>query len=299
MKNLLLFNYNIEVSDLKEEKDGNYSFYNDYDKYYFINFQGVKKDIELIYKMLMSMINKFHYIILNKFNNIFTEYEKRDYILIKVNGPENIEVDMLDILRDNITIKEGEYSPLLRTNWGNLWENKVDYLEYQVSELGKNHKIVTKSFSYYVGLAENAIEYFNMLKIESVPLSISRKRIKFPNTIGDYYNPLNIIIDYRVRDIASYIKSLFFECQDTNNEINILLEKNLLSPLEYNLLFVRLLYPDYYFDDFQRVVEKSESDDILLKYIVLVDDYEQFLRNLYTKLSKKCSLLKIDWLLKK
>lgn len=299
MKNLLLFNYNIEVSDLKEEKDGNYSFYNDYDKYYFINFQGVKKDIELIYKMLMSMINKFHYIILNKFNNIFTEYEKRDYILIKVNGPENIEVDMLDILRDNITIKEGEYSPLLRTNWGNLWENKVDYLEYQVSELGKNHKIVTKSFSYYVGLAENAIEYFNMLKIESVPLSISRKRIKFPNTIGDYYNPLNIIIDYRVRDIASYIKSLFFECQDTNNEINILLEKNLLSPLEYNLLFVRLLYPDYYFDDFQRVVEKSESDDILLKYIVLVDDYEQFLRNLYEKLSKKCSLLKIDWLLKK
>ena len=97
MKNLLLFNYNIEVSDLKEEKDGNYSFYNDYDKYYFINYQGVKKDIELIYKMLMSMINKFHYIILNKFNNIFTEYEKRDYILIKVNGPENIEVDMLDI----------------------------------------------------------------------------------------------------------------------------------------------------------------------------------------------------------
>ena len=188
---------------------------------------------------------------------------------------------------------------MYRNNWWYLWSQKIDYLEYQISELGKNHTIAIKSFSYYVGLAENAIAYFNLLKVENTKLFLSQKRINSPNLSLNFYNPLNLIVDYRVRDIGEYIKSSFFNNYNVENEIDWLINRNLLNPIEYNLLFVRLLYPSYYFDALTGVIEKNINDDILLTYIEKAKDYELFLTKIYEKISKKCNLLKIEWLIKK
>lgn len=297
MKNVLLYNYNLEPESLEKVGEYDVCFYLDYEKYYFVVFDRPLENLEEIAIIANSPNNNFHKIIKNKFDSLTTPYMGRNFVLLKINGPENNEIDILDIIKDTVNY-ENDKSSLLRTDWGNLWSTKVDYLEYQISELGTTHKVARHSFSYYVGLAENAIEYFNLLKPERLSTVVSHRRIRNPFRSREYYDPLDIVIDYIPRDYSSYFKMKFFEDADIIREVKILVDKNILSPLEYNLLFARLLYPSYYFDDLQRVLEKDASDDILLKYIERVDKYEDFLRNVYDIFRTRSSMLKIDWLIK-
>lgn len=298
MKNVLLYNYNLEPENLNTIGDHECSFYVNYEKYYFVVFNRPLEDLEEIYAISQSLKPYYHHIIKNRFDTPATPYMGKNYCLIKMNGPENNEIDVLDLIKDTVPFTQNK-SPLLRTDWGNLWSSKVDYLEYQISELGTTHKVVRHSFSYYVGLAENAIEYFNLLKPDDLTTVISHRRIKTPFRSKDYYNPLDIIIDYKARDYASYFKMKFFEKKDVLEEVRLLVQKDILNPLEYNLLFCRLLYPSYYFDALHQVLEHDADDDSLLKYIDLVNDYEDFLRNVYDLFKTKSSMLKIDWLVSK
>ena len=296
MKNLLLYNYDIDIDTFQNITDG-ITFYINYNKYYFVNIHRVSSDIEKIYDMLNSYINPYHYIIKNKFGSIITEDNKKNYVLIKVKGSENDEIDLRNILNNEIKI-DAHNNILRRDNWGNLWSEKIDYLEYQISELGASHHIILSSFSYYDGLAENAIELYNMIDNKNEMLVISQKRIKYPNISLNYYNPLNIVIDYRVRDIAEYLKDNFFNDGNTINELNYLISKNILTKNEYNLLYARLLYPSYYFDEVSSILENNKEETVLLKYINKVNEYEKFLKNTYYLLSKKSEIIKVEWLIK-
>lgn len=298
MKNALQFYYNIGVEKLQQENDSTYSFYIDYDKFYFTVVNRPLEDLMEIYKITNMYPKNFHTIVKNRQDQLTTEVDGQPYILLKIRGPENIEVDMIDMIKGEISYKV-DRSLLNRTNWSELWSNKVDYLEYQISELGTTHETVRKSFSYYVGLAENAISYFNLLKTDGVDTVISHRRIKCPNINSNFENPLDIVIDYRARDYGEYLKAQFFANQDAIAEVKLLIEKKPLTPLEYNLLFCRLLYPSYYFDSMTDILEHNEQDDILLKYIEKVDEYEKFLNEVYRLFSKFASMIKIDWLIKK
>ncbi len=297
MKNLLLYNYNLNVEKIDNISPDNYSFYIDYDKYYFKKINRPLEDIVEIYEITNNK-KAYNQIIKNRFSSITTLYEDSPYILIKVNSPENIEVDCLDIISD-MTPYNRKSSVLNRTNWGELWSQKIDYLEYQVSELGTAHKTVRKSFSYYVGLAENAITYYNALAPIDSPTYLQHRRLIYPLFNYYYRDPQELVLDYRVRDIASYFKHQFFEGNNPIKEVKLLVGKNVLTPLEYNLLFTRLLYPSYYFDAVHLVLEKDEDDDYLLKYIEKVHTYEDFLNDVFDLFKTKSSMLKIDWLIKK
>lgn len=295
MKNLLLYNYNMDIDDYTKIDNG-ICFYIDYDKYYFLKINRVTGDIEEIYNILNNYINSYHIIVKNKFGEIITKDDKTTYVLLKIKSAENEEIEVRDILLNQIPIDDSK-SILRRDNWGILWGDKVDYLEYQVSELGKNHPVLLSSFSYYVGLAENAIEYFNNIGENKKILTLSQKRIKYPNIARNYYNPINLVIDSRTRDLAEYLKACFFENIDTIKQLEYITSKEVLSNYEYNLLYARLLYPSYYFDDIHEILEKGIDDDILLKYINKSSDYEIFLKDAYYLFSKKCEMIKIDWII--
>lgn len=298
MKNLLLYNFGLELDKIDNLDEENYSFYIDYQKFYFLVCSRPLEDLEEIYQISEQQTIGYHHFIKNKFDSLITPYMGKNYCLLKVNGPENNEIDTLDILKDTVTYKNAK-STLLRTDWGGLWSSKVDYLEYQISELGTTHKVARHSFSYYVGLAENAIEYYNLLKPDELTTYISHRRLKYPLYSKDYYNPLYIVVDFKPRDYSSYFKMAFFEGVDVRKELKILIDKNIFTPLEYNLFFARLLYPSYYFDALQEVLENNLDDDNLLKYIEKVDDYEEFLRFVYEQIKPKSSMLKIEWLVGK
>lgn len=298
MKEMLLYNYNLEVKDLEESQEHTYSFYIDYDKFYLEEIKRPLEDIVKIYELEKNTGTRFHKIIPNTSGQIYTKYDDKNYCLLKVRGPENIEVDTLDMINSIIPTARGDNS-LKRSNWGELWSAKVDYLEYQVSELGTTHKTVRKSFSYYVGLAENAISYYNTLSPDNLPTYIQKRRISYPLTNSAYKDPLDIVIDYKVRDFASYFKAKFFSGENPLEDVKLLVKKNILNPLEYNLLFTRLLYPSYYFDAVHLVLEKGYDDDTLIKYIEKVSLYEEFLNDVFLLFKEKSSMLKIDWLIKR
>ena len=90
-----------------------------------------------------------------------------------------------------------------------LWSNKIDYLEYQVSQLGTNYNEILNSFSFFIGLSENAISFLNINNINynNTHKTLNHLRIKNNMLFIDYYNPINILIDYDIRDYSEYIKN--------------------------------------------------------------------------------------------
>ena len=86
-------------------------------------------------------------------------------------------------------------------DWGLLWSKKIDYLEDLINENGKKYPLIVDSFNYFVGMAENAIGYFNSIGFnKNYRYVVSHKVIKDDDSVEVLYNPMNIIFDYKVRD---------------------------------------------------------------------------------------------------
>ena len=63
------------------------------------------------------------------------------------------------------------------------------------------------------------------------------------------------------------------------------------------MLFARLLYPSYYFDLYDAIMNHDESEEKLISIIAKVDDFELFLKEAYLEISKYASIDKINWLI--
>lgn len=295
MKNILLFNYGIDASEFQEVKNG-ISFFINYDMYYFLKICRVDSDIELIRKMLFKN-SHYHKFIENREGKIVCDVNGNSYVLLKLMSPPNVEVNIQDILAQKGIING--YDLLRRDNWGHLWSEKVDYLEYQISEMAKDNPIVRSSFSYYVGLAENAISLFNNLNISGGNLVVAHRRIFWPNNNLNFYNPLGVVVDYKVRDVGEYIKTMFFNDINPIGVVKYIVDKEVFSFEEYELLFARLLFPSYYFDTVYNVIENGEDEEVLLKYISKSSQYEEFLGQVYDCFCRFGKFAGIDWLIKK
>jgi len=112
-------------------------------------------------------------------------------------------------------------------------------------------------------------------------------------------NPLNFIFDLEVRDIAEYIKAAFFNEMDIWSEIDEMYMNRRFTPYEANMFFARLLYPSYYFDIYERIMENEHSEDELIYIVKKVDEYETFLMEIYNYLNNFTPMVPIEWLIKK
>lgn len=213
--------------------------------------------------------------------------------------------DIIDIV--NIASKlrlNNQNSKLYRNNWGNLWMKKIDYFEYQIRELGLNKQVIKDSFSYYVGLAENAISYVNnttmKYPIHNALIVLSHRRIFYPNYKLNFMNPLSFVFDLEVRDVAEYLKAMFFggeEDEEVLEDLRLYLKLRNLSIYEASMLYARLLYPSYYFDIYENVMNKDQDEEDLLSVIKKCDNFEIFLKEAYLEISKYAPIEKIDWLI--
>jgi len=86
-----------------------------------------------------------------------------------------------------------------------FWEEKIDYLELQLSELS-NNLLLNNSFDYFVGIAEILLEYLKRnYSEENIDLKLSHRCLNCLDSI-EYYNPLNISFDLAYKDIAAYLR---------------------------------------------------------------------------------------------
>ena len=286
MKNILNYYYGMIVDKVSDE---GYFSYNNH-LFCLVNYQRNIDEIEslvLLNNYMLSNNIKINKIIRNNYNEILTYHEGKYYclLLIKYEGIGSsfhfipiINNPKLDILK--------------RNKWAYLWSMKIDYVEYPVKHKKKKYPIINNSIEYYIGLSENAISYFKMLVLDNIPLYIGHRRINK----NKMYNPLELVIDYKVRDISEYIKQVFFKKEKAIYEIKQFINSLNLNDMDYILLYCRLLFPSYYFDIYDKIIKGELEDDSLIRITDLVNDYEELLYNVYLIIKRKTNILGIDWI---
>lgn len=241
------------------------------------------KDIVGILNANNININK---ILINKDNKIFTEYNGNNYILMKIINPN--QLDKFEI-----------FSPILNNKNDNIplvWEKKIDNYMHQIAEYGLNRELLLNTFNYYIGLAENAISIYNRCDKSNIRYVVSHRRLNYPLTYPVFLDPTNLLVDTISRDISEYIKIKFFKDEISIKDVRKIVSKYHLNNNEMNILLARLLYPSYYFDIFDSIIQ-TNNDKELETIIKKIIPYEEFLKQFYNEFGDY-QLFIVDWIKK-
>lgn len=300
MKNIIEFYYNIRIDEI-HNKDDYYFFVLNKNHYIFKPyFDDIDKTLD-IYKLnrLLSERTNIDNIILNRYGNPITKVNNSFYVLILSNNRNNFTLADISNMANVSDINNQPLNKLERNNWEILWANKIDYFEMQVHENAKKYPLIRESFDYFIGLSENAISYLVNTKREVSPTIYDMKVISHNSLDNSLYDPSNIILDHKARDVAEYIKMSFF-----NNNLNIF--KELEEYFHYNyysiygirVLFARILYPSFYFDLYDGIISGKNDEKQLNMIIDKINDYEIYLYNVYLFLKRFYDIPMVDWLKK-
>ena len=298
MKKYIKYYYNIDIDNINKVKNDYYFNYNQ--ELYILkkidNEININKIIELNNKLDNTLFSK---IILTK-DKILTIYiDNYDYILYKifVNLNKTITLSEINSINNiNLHTKDNEL------NWYNLWTNKIDNLEYQINQNGKKHPLLVDSFSYFIGLSENAISYLNNTLFET------KKEISDINVLSHFrikdifslYDISNIVSDHKARDLGEYIKLSFFnKNKNIFKELDEYFKHNYYSEYGIRILFARILFPSFYFDIYDEITIDKTDELKLLNITQNLNEYEIFLNDIYNYLSKFYKIPSVDWLKKR
>ena len=284
-----------------------YYFYINNELYYFVIYDRKIDDINAIYDFNRKMISSnilVNEIINNKDSSVVTYVNKIPYILMKiyVNINKNITLAEISYLSNSKILYSNN---LMRSNWALLWIRKIDYLEYHHEHNYQKYPLLSSSFDYFIGLSENAISYLNntiknMSPDDSDIGVISHDIINIDDTIYSLYNPLNIIIDHKARDLAEYIKNSFFNDNFAIfEELDEYFKYNYFSFYGINLLVARILYPSFYFDRYDEIVNEKIQESSILKITSRIDEYEKYLQDVFNYLKKYYNIKDVEWIMKK
>ena len=58
----------------------------------------------------------------------------------------------------------------------------------------------------------------------------------------------------------------------------------------------RLLFPSFYFDIYEDIVNGYTKEKEIIKILNRTDEYQEFLKYIYNYINKKKPIIKIDWL---
>ena len=305
MKNTINYYYNLNPNKIKQIFNY-YYFYINNELYYFIIYTRKINDIKAIYDFNQKMLKKnilVNEIINNTTNTIITYINQIPHILVKISININKPISLPEIFY--LSSYNIHYNnALMRSNWANLWSNKIDYLEYHQEQNSKKYPLLKESFNYFVGMAENAISYINniitTLKIEKTDIGvISHDKFKLDDTVYSLYDPQNIIIDHKSRDIAEYIKLSFFKDNyKIFDELDEYFKHNYFSFYGMSLLVARILYPSFYFELYDEIIQGLINESTILKITSRINEYEDYLNDIINYLHKYYAIYDINWLKK-
>ncbi len=294
MKNDIKYFYNLDPISI-HQKDKKYYFTTE-NTNYLLEIIETEINEEHLYNLSSNLIYyniPVHEFILNNNDKLISQIKNENYILLKLN------IEKRKVYFNEIISFTNYYNNAKSNiNWSDLWTNKIDNLEYLLNQKGKNYTLLTKSFSYYVGLSENAILLFNMIDKNNIKTSLTHKRLVYNSTTYDLYNPLNFIIDIYLRDICDYINSSFFNSEEAYNIVDNFLKNNYLNKEEKNIFFSRLLFPTYYFDTYEKIIYKDLNELEINKILKKTEQYEKFLIYIYNKLNLYNEMIEIEWIKK-
>ena len=301
MKINLIYYYNIYIDEIKKI---NTSFYFDYNNKNFI-IEEYKNDIldcEAIYKLNQEMYSrgaKVYKIIITKANSIIFNYDEKNYILMELPNIKNRLITYEDILKFRYITSNSEIIKSLdKSNWSTFWEKKIDFYEYYFKDIEGKYNLLKESINYYIGLGENAISYYNDNIIEQQSeKQVCHRRIG-PNTdLYDFYNPLNIIIDYKERDIGEYLKEYVMSENFSQENINEMLSKLNLDRNSAIRIVARVLFPTYYFDMYDKITQDNKEEKAINSIIEKRKNIEFLIKTMFLEY-RSLNIPYINWLLR-
>lgn len=307
MKNVINYFYNFNIDNLRMIDD-NYYFTYQNKQFVFQEIKDVNFDYQAILELNRILIanNKtFFKIILNKNNDIITYNSNKKYILMIDNCSSDRIFNFFDVMDSNIKINENNkiISVLNKSNWIDLWQKKIDYFEMYVDHNINKCLIINKYANYFIGLGENAILYVKNTIDEERPsihdnLVTCHKRLLKDESLKQLYNPTYLIVDYRSRDIAEYLKMLFFKGTNNINDVTKYLEYINLSNYSARMVISRMLFPSFFFDSFEKLIEGKLTEQKILHIIEKMNYYEQYVLDIYMILRNRYDIPEIKWLKK-
>lgn len=298
MKNAMNYYYNLTPTSIHQRGKIYYFRVNE------INYVLLPCDNEIesqnIYELDMQLLHQgipVHQIILNNSRQILTNINQEMYVLMRIFVSKST-VSLEDIMQFNRIAISNLPTKLRRDDWYTLWIKKIDYFEYQISQIGKKYPLIIDSFSYYIGLAENAITLMATRQQENTYLTLNHRRIMYGDNTYKLYNPFNIVIDLRMRDACDYFKTCFFNNQNIEPTILQYLYSQQFTQEELQCFFARMLFPTYYFDVYEKIISGQLEEQAILPIVDKVNEYENLLRKLYAYIGQIHPLPEIEWLKK-
>ncbi len=297
MKEYIRYYYSLFVTELRFV-NGKYYFSDGKDEYLLepIFFYG--EDLHRIYQNYLSILsfsNLYHEIVKSVFDTISVTIEKKQYLLLKLKPVPSHSLQLDDLKN------EWNYSffpqGTEKIPWANLWEQKIDYFEELFVSGKSRFSIEPDLFFYFIGMGEVAISYYRetlrtLPSQEAYPLVPSHRRVSSKMTFTEYYDPVFLIFDYRVRDVAEYIKNSFWFSELDWSSIESFLSKVSFRRGEAQLFLSRLLFPSFYFD----TLEEGKNQFLFYER---VEEYQTLLSFIYQFLYEKYQIDEIFWLKKK
>lgn len=279
MKNALLFYYNIEISNnnLKRIND-NYYFAYQSRNFIIEKYNRNVEDIIELYNLTEEMINNnipLYRIIPTNNNNILFLYEGNYYILMIMPNVLNRIITYNDVINFNYIPVNKKYRIIDKSAWTTFWSKKIDYIEYQFFQIEKKYPIIKESINYYIGIWENAISYYNNnIILDNKFKCVCHKRLSSKTDLLSFLNPLNLVIDYKERDVSEYIKSFVFNEKYTEKNIETFLNEVPINRENIIRLIARILFPSNYFDLYESIIYENVSEE---KIKSLIDNKKNYL----------------------
>ena len=288
--------YYYNFSNIESSKDAEgYHFYYNNESYTFTELtRGENEIIEIIDLTYDNpIVNK---IIKNRYSKYITRIYNANYILVKNNGV--FAINTLDYFK---IIKKGEIQSLLldKSNWVELWSKKIDIIEYQTSQVCKKYKTMKNICNYYIGMAETGLVYVRRT-LDEMKHDYNKKVISHIRITDDNIcDPQSIIIDYESRDIAEYLKYVYFnKNNDCMKLAKLILQNVYLDEFSLRLIYGRLFFPTFYFDIYDKINDYTaeELDKKIEKITRKTEGYENYINYVYSLIISQKKIPKISWI---
>lgn len=300
MKNAINYYYNLFPNQVHQKDDREIYFNINDDKYVLLLYDEEYGDVNYFYNLSLRLLQNnvpCHQFIFNINKILVTNVNDKNYVLFKIFVDNEKLVDINDLYSFFAQTKHIKM-PIESKNYFDLWSSKIDYYEYQITQYSKQFPLIRESFNYHIGLAENALILYKTIYNEQHHYNvIAHNRIKKDCKVKDLYNPLNFVVDIEARSFAEYFKTTFFY-GDINIDEQIFNYLKILSysPYEGVIFFSRMMFPTYYFDLYELIINDLENEKDVMNIISKVNLYEKILSNIYKYLSLYTNIPRIEWL---
>jgi spore coat protein YutH len=204
--------------------------------------------------------------------------------------------------------------------WPELWGKRVDQMERAwsafIQEPPKDEfdRMFLESFPYFMGLAENAIQYAKDTELDEKPHYHDRATIcheRFYEGLWEgeqeIRNPFDWVYDHHSRDIAEWIRHQYFKSGGAiRPELQAFIRDyesvSPVSPFAWRLVYARLMFPLHYFMTVEEyyhagsLPRQKPLEEQMKRHLRDTAEYEQFLRSFYAMANVKYKLPAVGWL---